>query len=135
MDPIYINPCHTNKIEVQGTFGVPIHMESKPIQRLVFFNPATTLISYFQSIRERERERESCMKKCVLIRQGHGEYALQIRGRQCGCVDNCVDDTTPKDLLLVLSASIGGGEPVTIAMGMCCWVLDVFFFLFNIYFE
>ena len=50
------------------------------------------------------------MKKCVpskekerknnwffFIRQGHSEYGLQIRGRQCGCVDlmkedNCVDD-------------------------------------------
>ena len=55
----------------------------------------------------------------------------------CGLLaeDNCVDDT--KDLLLVPLVRIGRGEPVAVAMGICCWVLDVFsfFFLFNIYFE
>ena len=42
--------------------------------------------------------------------------------------DNCADDT--KDLLLVQSVRIGGGEPMAIAMGMC-WVLDVFCFFFK----
>ena len=56
----------------------------------------------------------------------------------CGLLaeDNCVDDA--KDLLLVLPVRIGVGEPVAVAMGICCWVLDflkIFFYLFNIYFE
>ena len=47
----------------------------------------------------------------------------------CGLLaeDNCVDDA--KDLLLVPPVRIGGGEPMAVAMGICCWVWDFFFFL------
>ena len=56
----------------------------------------------------------------------------------CGLLveDNYIDDA--KDLLLVPPVRIGGGEPVAVAMGICCWVLDASFFFFNhfnIYFE
>ena len=40
--------------------------------------------------------------------------------------DNCIDDA--EDLLLVPPIRIGGGEPVAVAMGICCWVLDFFIF-------
>ena len=48
----------------------------------------------------------------------------------CGLLaeDNWVDDA--KDLLLVPPVRIGGGEPMAIAMGICCWVLDASFFYF-----
>ena len=42
--------------------------------------------------------------------------------------DNCVDDA--KDNLLVPPMRIGGGEPVAVAMGICCWVLENFFLFF-----
>ena len=52
----------------------------------------------------------------------------------CGLLvkDNYVDDA--KDNLLVPPVRIGGGEPVAVAMGICCWVLDVFFFFFFLVF-
>ena len=48
----------------------------------------------------------------------------------CGLLaeDNCVDDA--KDNLLVPPVRIGGGEPVAVAMGICCWVLELFCFLY-----
>ena len=73
------------------------------------------------------------LKKTMSLRKTRRQWIWVIDSKKtmswlCGLLaeDNCVDDA--KDLLLVLSVRIGGGELVAVAMGICYWVLEFFFF-------